>query len=359
MTKAKKYVPVSLVLFGTVFIFVSVLRSPAECAECAGDTLRSLYENVLPVLFPFMAISGIITELRLTLPLEKTVGALFPRLFRLPRCVSGPFLLGAICSFPVGAAAVTDTYREGKLTKSEAECAAALASVTGPSFPVAVVGTLLLGNVRTGLLIYIVQLLTAFAVGIPFCRLFIKESRIEEMRAGPRERRGILSVISDAISSAATRCVAVCGTVLFFSLFCDRLVSAVGITGKAEAIVYSLFEFSEGCRNASAYGGATGAAICAFAVSFGGLSVVAQSAAIMGKAGLSAVKLALFKLICGAVSAFAVFALTSLFDSLAPSVTTSPAFLSLPDVRVLPQIIAALFISGIVMRIRHLILRPR
>ncbi len=358
MTRIKKRFSAIIIIPATVFIFLSILSQPRECSQVVRETLKSLYENVIPVLFPFTVVSGIITGLRLTRPFEKTVGKAFPVLYRLPPSSGIAFVLGALCSYPVGALTAADLYRKGAFSKKEAEIAAALVSVTGPSFPVAVVGTLLLGNSRAGWLIYAVQLAVPLILGIPFCRSLIKKGgatpALEEKPGGERA----LSVLTESIASSSTRCLTVCGSVLLFSLFCDRLIALTGISGTAKAVIYSFFEFSEGCRHsASANGGAT--AICAFAVSYGGLSVVVQSAFVMEKEGLSVSKLAFFKLICGVVCATVVFILTSLFERLRPGVSTAPAFSSTGVSGLLSAASLFILLSGAALRIIHLILRRR
>ncbi|MBQ6262861.1 MAG: hypothetical protein IJK58_05030 [Clostridia bacterium] len=356
MTIIKKHLFAAILLSAMAFLFVSILRDPVECARCVGETLSTLYKNVLPFLFPFMVISGILTALDLMRPLELTVGRIFPVIYRLPRCVSGAFVLGSLCSFPVGAVAVTDLYGKNELTKKEAEVAAALASVTGPSFPVAAVGSLMLGNIRTGWLIYAVQIVIPLILGIPFCRLYIKRKRIPHVFNVKQRPENPLNVFVETVASSSVRCVCVCGTVVFFSLFCDRLISAAGVAGIGKALIYSLFEFSEGCRHSVVSNGSA-AAICAFAVSFGGLSVAAQSAGIMAKEGLSSSKLITFKFICGLISGMTVYMLTNHFETFGQKATALPVSFSGVGSNTIPLITLAAMFSGLAARIRHLIFK--
>ena len=356
MTEKKKRLTAAFILPAAAFLFISVLRQPNDCALCVGETLKDLYEKVLPVLFPFMTISGILAGLNITRPFEKTFGRIFRTFYKLPRSVAGAFLLGSLCSYPIGVVTVTDLYGKGEITKDEAERGAALASVTGPAFPVATVGALLLCNSRTGWLIYSVQILVPLVLGIPFCKTFCSREN-----AVPKKKKtvqiGVLSVITEAISSASMRCIAVCGTVVFFSLLCDRLITLTGVTGTVAALICSLFEFSGGCRYAAALPGAAGASICSFAISFGGFSVIAQSAGAMSKEGLSAVKLAVFKLICGAVSGATVYLFSSCFELFDPNVSAVRVFSYFEVPSEVPFVTLAAFSVGVVLRIRHLILK--
>ena len=357
MTEKKKRWIAVLLLPAAAFLFVSVLRDPGKCSACVVDTLKSLYGKVIPVLFPFMTIAGLFTGTGFTRPFEYSLGRLFPFLYGLPRSAAGAFLLGALCSYPIGPVTVTDLYRKGALSKDEAETGAALASVTGPAFPVAAVGTLLLGNSRSGWLIYSVQILVPLVLGIPFCKALNKRKSTLYPTETKSDRKGGLEVLTEAISSASIRCLTICGTVVIFSLFCDRLIAETGVSGTAAALICSLFEFSEGCRRASVLSGAAAAAICSFAVSCGGLSVIVQSAAAMEKEGLSAVKLAVFKLICGAVSGVIVYLFTSFFVLFDPDVTAVHAISLFEVPSAISFVTLAAVSAGVVIRIRHLILK--
>ena len=359
MTKRKIRLQTAIILPAVFFLCFSIFKYPVECTRCVDETLKTLYNSVIPILFPFMTISEILTVLRMTGHIEKTVGRLFKKLYRIPQCVSGAFALGALSSYPIGAVTVTELYKDGSLTRNEAETAAALASVTGPSFPAAVVGTLFLGNGRTGWLIYLVQLFVPLVLGVPFCRFFCKKRTGASRIKKEKKQADVLSVITEAVSSSSIRCVAVCGTVVIFTLFSERLIALTGVTGTAKAIINSLFEFSGGCRSASLLPGALGTGICAFSVSFGGLSVIVQSAAAMKKEGLSASKLAVFKFVCGTISGAVVSSLTYIFDIFEPSVSAVRAFSYVggPDLLHAAALIA--LFSGIILRIRYLILRSR
>ena len=344
-----------LLTAASFFLFASILKDPEWCSEKIISSVRGLFFNVLPVLFPLMVISKIVTALGSFSSFERTAGRLFTKIYGIPPCSAVPFFLGMISSFPVGASSATDLFLDGKLTKKEAETVAAISSVTGPSFPVAVVGTVLLGNTRTGWLIYSVQLISAFLTGVPFSRTFKKRDSLIN-RERQRRNLNFLSLISDAISCSAVNCLFICCTVAFYSLFCSILISSTGLENiTLTSFIFSLFEFSEGCRHAAVSGDAAGAAICAFSVSFGGLSVFSQCASVMNKAGLSVKRLILFKTICGILSFFAVFAATHFSEFFMPTDTSVAVFSKIGFPHVIPGATAFMIFSGLIIRIWHLI----
>ncbi len=307
MTRKKRADPAGIAVFGAaLFLFVSVITDPGGSAECVRSTVSALYKNVIPVVFPFMVISKIISGADLTGPLENTVGRLFERFLRLPRESVTPFLLGAVCSFPSGAVSTAEIRKRGKLSKKDAETVAAISNNTGPAFPAAVVGGVMLGNVKTGWLIYSAEIISALIIAFILGRK--RDINITSSKGDPPARKRVSELLSDAVSSSALGCVTVVGTVVFFSLLSDRIVCVSGLSSPAlKAVLDCLLEFSEGCVSAAALGGAPAAALCAFAVSFGGLSVAVQTAAALGKAGLSARRAISAKFFQGLIAAALVY----------------------------------------------------
>lgn len=106
--------------FFFMFLAVCILAEPAACIEYARDALLLWFLKILPTLFPFMVISGIIIRLNLT--------SYFPS--------AGIYgiLVGFFCGFPMGALTACTMYEEKQITQAEAEYLCAFTNNMGPVY---------------------------------------------------------------------------------------------------------------------------------------------------------------------------------------------------------------------------------
>ena len=131
-------------------------------SRCAAQSVREALElctrTLIPSLFPLFVVSG------LAVPGLQAVRLPFlSQLLRLPAGSEGIFLLGCAGGFPVGASAVGQFYRDGSLSKADAERMIGLCSFCGPAFLFGVLPRFLPMD-RVAVL-FVLQLETALVLG--------------------------------------------------------------------------------------------------------------------------------------------------------------------------------------------------
>ena len=103
-----------------VLLFFYLLRFPKESLESVSRGLALWYRSVLPVLFPFMILSGLTVRSGL---IEQLPGWLIRPVCRLFRCsASGSFaiVIGFLCGFPMGAKVTHDLHAKHRISDQEA-----------------------------------------------------------------------------------------------------------------------------------------------------------------------------------------------------------------------------------------------
>ena len=142
-----------------------LLLAPQAAASGALQGLRACGTRVIPALLPFFVVSRMLTAFPLP-----TAGRRADRLFRAlfgVRAACLPALLtGLLGGYPAGAAAVTELYRAGALSKAEAERALCFCNNYGPGFFAGLIGAAVLGDVRRGLILYGLHALSALLTGL-------------------------------------------------------------------------------------------------------------------------------------------------------------------------------------------------
>lgn len=103
-----------------IFLTLCILTMPAVCIGYAKNALLLWFLKLLPTLFPFMVISGIMIRMNLI--------SFFPS--------AGIYgiLVGFFCGFPMGALTAASMYEEKQITRKEAEYLCAFTNNMGPVY---------------------------------------------------------------------------------------------------------------------------------------------------------------------------------------------------------------------------------
>ncbi|MGN0354050.1 MAG: hypothetical protein ACI4EI_03115 [Muricoprocola sp.] len=124
---------------GLSFFFIYLLLFPADSLASAQYGLVLWANHVIPVLFPMMLISGLITESNLAWylvrPFKKLLG------FFIPVNDYGIYamVVGFLCGYPMGCKTLRDLYSQGKISQRECHYLAGFCNNVSPSFVISYV----------------------------------------------------------------------------------------------------------------------------------------------------------------------------------------------------------------------------
>ena len=301
---------------------VLVLAVPeAATRGFAGGTALCL-QSVLPALFPFFVVCELLTAAPppavLLRPMQRVLGLASAETAR-------ALLLSWVGGYAVCARLAGQLYGAGRITRRDAALLQVLGCCSGPGFVIGCVGGALQGNVRLGAVLYAAQIganlgagavcqLLSHIVGANIVRpsswrgcafperpLTSETARVRTMFAPTdctREVSGRSKVLSptrcggsllaegtkglpQAISSAVTSSLSVCGCVVFFRIVGAVLLAVLPLPPTA---VSAALEVSAGCADFAALGGAAALYGCCACLSVLGVSVWAQLRLFAGAA---------------------------------------------------------------------------
>ncbi len=106
-----------LVLFLTLFL---MLLFPKTAALGALEGLLLWSKTLLPILLPFLILSGLLITLHMTKPFELLLGPIFTRIFPVRESACYPLFVGLLCGMPLGAKTTASLYESGRLSEREA-----------------------------------------------------------------------------------------------------------------------------------------------------------------------------------------------------------------------------------------------
>ncbi|MDQ0060945.1 sporulation integral membrane protein YlbJ [Paenibacillus harenae] len=321
--------PLSLTAFAALSVALLMTIYPAETLTSSLRGLSIWWEVLFPALFPFFVISELLLGFGIVHFFGKLLDPLMRPLFRLPG--SGAFVvaMGYISGYPVGARLTAQLWEQRLINRSEGERLVAFTTTSDPVFLIGAVAVGFFHNVALAPLLaaahYGSGLLIGLAMRYHDRHAPMTSSRRPPLRADGSQRRpsriavalkamhearlldgrGLGRLLQDAVGSALRLMIVVGGLVVFFSVVMEMLTRAGLVQALAEVLrllftaaglpapladagVFGIFEVTLGSRAAGTADTLLihQAAIAAWVLSWGGLSVHAQVASLLSKTDL-------------------------------------------------------------------------
>lgn len=211
-------------------------------------------------------------------------------------CVAA-ILLGSIAGFPVGAKCAAMLYDKNLCSKDEAERILPYCNNAGPAFIIGTIGIGIFNDYKIGVMIYIVQIISAVICGII---LSFPRKQINSYPNPYTINNITAATISKSVINAGTSMISICGHICFFSFLLNIIIKLItNITTNPYIITFicGLFEITSGfnCAGHLTYGVAIAALFCGWS----GLSVQMQISSLVSQHGISMKYCILGKLLQG------------------------------------------------------------
>ena len=275
---------------------------------------------VLPSMLPYFFFTKLLTGTGCVAGLSSTLGRPVSKAYRVAPIASYPLLMSLLSGYPVGARVLGDLFEKGLISAEDARRAASFTSTSGSMFVLGSVGSVILKDGAAAVVVLVAHYLGALVNGF-FYRG--KKKTGEPVLLPAPLAASPESLLSDAMYESVLSLALVGGFIAIANLLGDmaadllsRIFPPLFSGGTiASGLLYGVFEVTRGCVEFAALevGRAVKAALCALAVSFGGLSVLFQSMAFLGKTGIRQGKFLLMKTTQAGVSFLLALGLGFLF----------------------------------------------
>lgn len=287
--------------------------------------------SVLPALLPFFICANFMTALGFPILVGKIFEKPFRKIFGSPGASAFIFSISITSGYPMGAKLIGDMGRRNEITKAEAKRMLTFCSTSGPLFMLGAVGAGMLISPAAGAVIAIAHYLGAILNGILFRFLSPTNGwdRKEKKGKGFQEYHSekiknhynlkvpkdtILEIFTDSIVSSFKALGIICGYIVLFTLITDFIQFSGVLNGVDSPIIKGMikgfFEMTIGCNSIAMIPNLSlsmKCIICAVIISWGGLSIFAQSMSMLSGLDISPWYYIFVKLIHGALSGFVAF----------------------------------------------------
>ena len=336
--------PAALLSALLLFLLCLLLTAPARYAEACIQGMALWAKAVLPALFPFLILTGLLTKLGAAQKLADRLSPLTEKI-GLPGSAAYCLLVSLLSGYPVGSRTVADLYKGGAITREQAKRMSVLCSTSGPMFLVGSVGGAMFGSAAAGAVLLAAHLLAV--IGVYLALYFANRRKKRNIHAGqkaPAPHAGLKKtmpphtlrvqnktaapqttatpasenkrnktaaphpdtdgILAASVQSGVLTVLCVGGFIAFFFVLMQALsdlhisaplerllsfpLSAAGSEGAAAGLTAGLLEATQGCASIAASGAPLALPLCAFLVTFGGGSILAQQLAFLTGAGVKA-----------------------------------------------------------------------
>lgn len=281
---------------GAFVLFIALF--PDICAKAAKTGVELWLFTAFPAIFPFMTGALVLLKTGASKALGNLLSPVMRPLFDCPGESAYVLVMGAASGNPAAARLCAELVETGRMTPAEMQRTLVFSSTASPLFILGAVAAGMLGNAAYGPIIAIAHYSSALLCGLLLCRTVKNGAlppRLQSVRAKPLPAKP-RNVLMESIKDAMQVQLVIGGTIVFFSVVI-ALLSATGllaILGSVFSLPLSLFgispalvapfmaglvEATNGCSIAAAAGAppAQTVAVITAVISFGGLSIAAQS----------------------------------------------------------------------------------
>ena len=284
-----------LILFGAGILLFWFLYDAVKVRQSASDALRLCAASVIPSLFPFLIVSGLLASAdcgKIFAPMLSGIMALY----RLPGQAGSALALGFLGGYPVGARTAAELYKNGDLTRDEAERLLGFCNNANPAFLWNILGIGVFGDMRIGVWLLLIHILAAILTGLFFFRGKYNQNYKKSGREIPDsmnltqniknieniENINFFGALVESVSAAALTMLKICGFVIFFYILASPLRNISGITGIILTGFIDLFSVTPMFE-----ANATGFILASALSGWGGCGVLFQTAAALDNSQLS------------------------------------------------------------------------
>lgn len=334
----------TLIAFSLIVLMVVF---PESTLEAAVRGLAIWWDVLFPALFPFFVISELLLGFGIVHFLGTLLDPFMRPLFRIPGTGGFVFAMGYASGYPVGAKLTLQLWEQKLVTREEGERLVAITTTSDPIFLIGAVSVgffqdakmapiLALAHYGAGILIGL--LMRFHGRGAPPTppehagktgeRSRLKRAFASMHQARIRDGRNLGELMRSALESSLKLIIVVGGLVVFFSVVLQLLTDANAMRGfyalirnvldlfgmpqsLSEAIVNGIFEVTLGAQSAGEAGTNIAipfkAAVAAFVLSWGGLSVHAQVVSILNSTDLRYMPFLLARFVHGILAMAIVF----------------------------------------------------
>ena len=207
-----------IILCGACVLFSTQVQTAVR------QSITYCLTSLVPSLFPFMAITGLVVSSGSSDLLGRILGGVTRIIFRLPHTCSAVILMGCIGGYPAGAKGIALLLERGDINKEQASRMLLFCVNPGLAFVVTFLGGSVLGDLLSGWILFFAVTLSSLMLGV-LCSLSVPMRQRTVTENAPAVSKNALV---NSINGACRSTLMMCGCILAFAAF-SALIKGIGL----------------------------------------------------------------------------------------------------------------------------------
>lgn len=298
-----------------LLLIILVIIFPETSRTNASEAARTWFNMLVPCLMPYCIACNILVKTGILNSLSKPLYKATKKTFGFSGSFSYVFLTSLLSGYPNGANLCGELYHIGALTANEAGAMINASSLCGPSFIISAVASGMFGDISLAKYIFIPHLISALIIAIINGKS--QESENLPLIKSISSNMNSWQVITDSVANASLSMLNILGFTVILTVVSGLIAYIFKDFFSSHQLVYALFtgiiEMTKGCRLSSRLGIIPALIIISFCVSFGGISVICQTASTAMRYNLKTKHLVLSKFVQGVLSATLTYLYITIF----------------------------------------------
>lgn len=286
-----------------VIVNLSIIIFPKQSIDAASRGAALWFENVLPVMLPFMICCNLLMSLGIVGFISALLNRVMRPLFGVPGCGAFALFAGLFSGYPLGASITADLRMRGEITKREGEHLITFVNNAGPLFVLGAVGASMFGSVEIGYMLMACNAVAAILTGILFG--LARNKKRDEEPTDAYQKKPIVAFFESSrldprpfgakLSDAALKSIIAVAQIGAFIMLFSVIVGVfqqLNLFNMSDNIMKGLavgsLEMTNGAKILAEGGASFGTVVAVSAViGWGSLSVAAQTLAILSKTDIN------------------------------------------------------------------------
>lgn len=275
----------TILILSSLIISVLILLRSEIASRTALSAIILCGKTLIPTIFPFLIISGILVKCGFAEYIGRIIGKPFSSLFGIGRACSASLITGLICGFPAGASSAYNIFDMGLCDDDSLQQSVLVSSMAAPGFVILAIGGEILGDIRRGVILWLIQCLAVMLSAFIFARIIKKKNStyfgtVYHPSVKPKSP---LICLSESVKEASLSMISICGAVVFFSVPAGLIASLGFIPETIKCLISSFFELTSGAAlTGNLIFGDMELVILSAGIGWSGLSVHSQIASVTG-----------------------------------------------------------------------------
>ena len=228
----------ALLPLSALLLIALLLARPQDAALGAARAMAAWASTVAPAVFPFLALTPLLTCDEAARAYEALLGRLTAKWLRLPGAAAPAIVVGMAAGVPAGVLAARSVAARSGMDRGQLHRVAVAAMGFSPAFLISGVGAGMLGSAAMGWRLALSQILSQVTLALLLRRAWRHRSE-PVLAAGPLRQDG-------AIRGAVLAALTICGYMALFGALARAAGSLLGT--RAGAVLLCLMDVPSGAR---------------------------------------------------------------------------------------------------------------